>query len=164
MEVLQDLKIMIPVLLGAVLALLGGTVTHFIFWLASVNHNRNALRLGLAAELKVVREELGSALSTYRTSIRNNSSPTPVDFVFPTPIFDANAGNLGHLRGPGLVSYMVGTYSSIRLLSEKARLGTSEPLRAHLLGQPPALGVGRPVARRQNDQRGPQFAGTQSSA
>lgn len=122
MEVLQDLKTIVPVLLGALLALLGGAVTHFVFWRASVNNSRNALRIELAAELQVVRQDLSSALSSYRKALRTPETPAIVDFVCSTPVFDANAGHLGQLREPGLISYIIATYSSIRTLSDRAKV------------------------------------------
>ena len=122
MDVLLDPKIIGPVLFGAVLAFIGGAITQILLWRMSVKYNRDVLLIGLTAELKMVRDSLRSSLATYRSALKCNHLPEPIDFVFSTPTFNANAGNLGNIRNLGLVSYIVTTFDSIHMLSEKARL------------------------------------------
>src|SRR5687768_14414754 len=111
MDVLLDQKTMIPLLLGAALALLGGIITQLIFWRASLSHSRDALLTAFLAELKIIRENLGSSVAGYRESLQANNPPTPTVFVTPTPIFNANAGHLGQLRDTDLVEHLVEVYS-----------------------------------------------------
>ena len=125
MEVLQDPKIILPLLLAGFLALAGGIVTQLIASLWMSNHKKSALRAALIAELEITRESLGSALATYRRELKINGRPMPVDFAISTPVFDANAGQLGLLGKIGLISYVVATYSSIKILSEKAKIFSS---------------------------------------
>lgn len=122
MEVLLDQKTMIPLLLGAALALLGGVVTQLIFWCASLAHNKNALLTAFRAELRIIRDDIGSSLAGYRDSLRQNDPPTPAVFALPTPIFSSNAGHLGQLRDTDLVEHIVEVYSSLQALSEQAVL------------------------------------------
>lgn len=125
MEVLQDPKIVLPLLIAAVLALVGGIVTQLIASFVRESRKESALRAALIAELGMVREDLGSALATYRRELRNNGRPMPVDFAVCTPVFDANAGEIGLLGKIGLISCVVTTYSSVKTLSEKAKLFSS---------------------------------------
>ena len=122
MEILFDQKTMIPLLLGAALALLGGMITQFIFWRAYLAHSKDALLSAFRAELRIVRGNLGSHLAGYRDSLRANNPPTPTVFSFQTPIFNANAGHLGQLRDADLVEHIVEVYSSMQSLSEEADL------------------------------------------
>ena len=122
MEVLQDPRIFAPLLLAAVLALAGGIITQLIASLWMVRHKRLALRAALISELGIVRESLGSALTAYRRALRSNGQPMPADLSVSTPVFDANAGQLGLLGRIGLISHVVATYSSIKTLGEKAKL------------------------------------------
>ncbi len=122
MEVLLDQKTTLPLLLGAALALLGGVLTQFIFWRVSLSHSRRALLSAFRAELKVIRENLGTSLAGYRLSLRDADPPTPTTFVIPTPIFSANAGHLGQLRDSDLVEHVAEVYGSVASLSEQARV------------------------------------------
>jgi hypothetical protein len=122
MEVLLDQKTIAPLLLGAVLALLGGVITQFTFWRVSLNHSKNALLSALRAELRIIRGNLGSSLAGYRNSLRANDPPTPTVFSQPTPVFNANAGHLGQLRDPDLVEHIVEVYNSLQALAEQAAL------------------------------------------
>lgn len=122
MDVLLDQKTMVPLLLGAALALLGGIITQLIFWRASLSHNKTALLTAFRAELKVIRGNLGSSIAGYRESLQANDPPTPTVFVTSTPVFDANAGNLGQLKDTDLVEHIVEVYSGLHALSELACL------------------------------------------
>jgi hypothetical protein len=122
MEVLLDQKTMIPLLLGAVLALLGGVITQLIFWHVSLTHNKDALITAFRAELRIIRDNMGSAIAGYRDSLRQNDPPTPTVFALPTPVFSSNAGHLGQLRDTDLVEQIVEVYSSLQALSEQAVL------------------------------------------
>ena len=122
MEVLLDTKTIIPLLLGAALALFGGVVTQFIFWRVSLSYSKDALLTAFRAELRVIRGNLSSDLAGYRDSLRINDPPTPTVFSLPTPVFSANAGHLGQLRDNDLVEHIVEVYNSIQSLSEQAML------------------------------------------
>lgn len=116
MEILLDAKTIVPLLFGAALALIGGVVTQLAFWLLSLRHTRKTLETALRAELKVIRERLGSTLAGYRDSLRANDPPKISVFSFPSPVFDSNAGNLGQLHNKDFVEHVVEVYSAIHAL------------------------------------------------
>lgn len=122
LEAFSDPKILAPLIIAAILALLGGIVIQTISRRASLKHQRNALLTAFFAELSVIRADLASSLSSYRRDLKAQRSPQPGDFLLGTPIFESNATNLGQLRDTGLVQYLVTTYSSIHTLSEKAKI------------------------------------------
>ena len=122
MDVLLDQKTVVPLLVGAVLALLGGVITQFIFWRASLSNASEALLSAFRAELRVIRGNLSSSLAGYRLSLRENDPPTPSVFALPTPVFNANAGQLGQLRDNDLVEHIVEVYGCLQALSEQASL------------------------------------------
>lgn len=107
---------MMPVLVGAALALLGGLITQALFLWFGLRHTRNVLTIALRSELKVLREHLGSSLNGLRLSLRQNETPRPNVFAVPTPVFDANAGSLGHIREADLVEHVVEVYNSLHEL------------------------------------------------
>lgn len=127
MEILLDNQTMVPLLVGALLALLGGVVTQFLFWRTSLSHTKNSLHAAFRAELKVIRENIGSSLAGYRDSLRNNIPPTPTVFSMQIPVFNANAGHLGQLRDIDLIEHIVEVYNSLQQLVEQASIhkGTS---------------------------------------
>jgi hypothetical protein len=107
-------------IVGAILALLGGVVTQFLFWRASLSHTKNSLLAAFRAELKVIRENIGTSLNGYRDSLRKNTPPTPTAFSMQTPVFNANAGHLGQLRDIDLVEHIVEVYNGLQQLAEQA--------------------------------------------
>ena len=120
-----------PVLVGAALALFGGLTTQAIFLWFGLRHTRNVLTVALRSELRVLRGNLGSSLDGLRLSLRQNESPRPNVFSVPTPVFDANAGSLGHIRDPDLVEYVVEVYDrlhELRALSASFRSIPNERL------------------------------------
>lgn len=120
MEILLDAKTIVPLLFGAALALFGGIVTQLAFWLLSLRHTRKTLETAFRAELKVIRENLGSTLAGYRDSLRANNPPKISVFSFPSPVFDSNAGNLGQLHDKDFVEHIVEVYSAIHALRSQS--------------------------------------------
>ena len=118
----SDPNILAPLLITAILALLGGIVIQAMSRRASLKHQRDSLLTAFHAELSVIRSDLASALSCYRRDLKEQRSPLPGQFLLSTPIFDSNATNLGQLRDTQLVEYLVTTYSSIHTLSKKAKI------------------------------------------
>jgi hypothetical protein len=120
MEIFFDPKTIIPLLIGAALALLGGFFTQFVFWRIGLKHSRDILLIALRAELRVLRDNIGTSLKGYRLSFLNSMTPKPNVFAAPSPVFDANAGNLGQIRDNDLVEHIVEVYSSLHDLRERS--------------------------------------------
>lgn len=120
MEILLDQKTIIPLLIGAALALLGGIITQFISWRISLSHAKEVLIIAFRAELKIIRENIGTSLSGYRLSLLDGTTPRPNVFATQTPVFNANAGHLGQLRDSDLVEHIVEVYSTLHGLTERS--------------------------------------------
>jgi len=107
-------------LVGAAFAMTGGFIAQFVVWAISLKHTKEALRIALRAELKSIRENLGTELQGYRDSLRMSDPPTPTVFARHMPIFLANASNLGQLRDNDLVEQIVEVYSGLQDLTDRA--------------------------------------------
>jgi hypothetical protein len=122
MEVLLDQVTTMPILLGAALALIGGMITQFIFLRVSLSHTKKALLSAFRAELRIIRDNMGASLGGYRKSLELGELPAPTVFAIPTPVFDANAGQLGQLRDIDFVEHIVEVYNSVQSLAEQAKV------------------------------------------
>jgi len=103
-------------LVGLFLGVVATLVTNFIWDLVKENQKKGVLLVGLASEVKVIREDLSTHLMGMRDDLKNNLNPRPDGFLTSPVIFTANAGTLGLFGDCDFVDHLVETYSSLNSL------------------------------------------------
>jgi len=91
-------------------------ITEKIWDIGKETQKKGALLIGLASEVKVIREDLSTHLMGMREDLKNDLNPRPDDLEVSPLIFTANAGNLGLFDNSDFVDHLVETYSSLNSL------------------------------------------------
>ncbi len=116
-----------PVIVGAALAVAGGLLTQALFLWSSRCHTKKVLLIALKAELKLLREQIGSSITGICKASNNDERPKLDVFSLATPVFDANAEHLGNIQDPDLVEQIVEVYGTVYEIREKSRLFSNLP-------------------------------------